>query len=150
MTGAESAVAALVVTAAELVDAADFGGLASLLSAAEVTTDRSSEPFRGVTDIRRMYESWTRLYADGTPRTRQLATNMVIDVDEGDGTATCRSSYTVIQQTPDLPLQPVMAGRYLDGFERVDGVWRFTHRHIVVDLIGDLSGFMRPPPPHDH
>ena len=35
--------------------------------------------------------------------------------------------------------QPVISGRYLDGFERVDGVWRFATRKMYVDLVGDLS-----------
>jgi hypothetical protein len=33
----------------------------------------------------------------------------------------------------------VISGRYLDGFERVDGVWRFATRKMYVDLVGDLS-----------
>jgi hypothetical protein len=38
-----------------------------------------------------------------------------------------------------LPLQPIVAGRYRDRFECVDGVWRFTSRHIIIDLMGDIS-----------
>jgi hypothetical protein len=37
------------------------------------------------------------------------------------------------------PLQPIVAGRYLDRFARVDGAWRFAERRILVDLVGDLS-----------
>ena len=52
--------------------------------------------------------------------------------------ATCRSYYTVFQQTDEVPLQPIVAGRYHDEFARaVD--WRFTRRHMIVDLVGDLS-----------
>jgi hypothetical protein len=45
----------------------------------------------------------------------------------------------VLQQTANLSLQPIISGRYHDRFERVDGVWRFTHRHIISELVGDLS-----------
>jgi hypothetical protein len=61
----------------------------------------------------------------------------MVEVD-GD-TATSRCYYTVFQQTDELPLQPIIAGRYHDRFERVDGVWRFADRLIFSDLIGDLS-----------
>ncbi len=60
--------------------------------------------------------------------------------DEAAGTATCRSYYTVLQATPELPLQAVAAGRYHDRFERVDGEWRFSFRdYSLFDLPGNLS-----------
>ena len=57
---------------------------------------------------------------------------------DGD-TATSRCYYTVLQQTDVLALQPIIAGRYHDRFERIDGGWRFADRLIFSDLIGDLS-----------
>jgi hypothetical protein len=39
-------------------------------------------------------------------------------------------------------LGPVLAGRYHDRFQRVDGAWRFAERTVYPDLIGDLSGHM--------
>jgi hypothetical protein len=44
----------------------------------------------------------------------------------------------VFQQTPTLPLQPIVTGRYRDRFSRVGGAWRFARRHIVVDHVGDV------------
>jgi hypothetical protein len=39
--------------------------------------------------------------------------------------------------------QPIAAGRYLDEFERVDGVWRFSFRdYSQPDLMGDLRGLL--------
>src|ERR1700722_3446836 len=40
------------------------------------------------------------LYADGTPRTRHLVTNTIIEVDESAGRATARSYNTTLQQVP--------------------------------------------------
>jgi hypothetical protein len=54
-----------------------------------------------------------------------------------------RSYFTVFQALPDFPLQPIIAGRYHDAFERVDGTWRFADRLILSDLIGDLSRHLR-------
>jgi SnoaL-like domain len=55
-----------------------------------------------------------------------VITNPIIEVDETAGTASCRSYYTVIQQTDDLPLQVIVAGRYHDQFLLVDGRWRYA------------------------
>ena len=79
-------------------------------------------------------------YDDGTPRTKHVITNANIDVDEAAGTGTCRSYYTVFQQLDGFTLQPIIAGRYHDEFERVGGAWRWSFRdYSLVDLIGDLS-----------
>jgi len=49
----------------------------------------------------------------------------------------------VLQATPTLALQPVLAGRYHDGFRRVGGAWRFAERRIHLDLVGDVSQHVR-------
>ena len=86
------------------------------------------------------------LYLDGTPRTKHVVTNPIIEVDEGVGTATCRSYYTVPQQTDDFPLQVIVAGRYHDQFQRVDGQWRYCFRdYPLIDLVGDLSHHLSRP-----
>ena len=91
-----------------------------------------------------MFRSTTIRYEDGTPRTKHVVTNPILDVDEVSGTAVCRSYYTVFQQTDTLALQPVVSGRYHDRFERVDGAWRFAERdYTKVDLMGDLSQHLR-------
>ena len=44
----------------------------------------------------------------------------------------------VFQQTPDLPLQPIVTGRYRDRFARGGRGWHFAGRHIIVDHVGDV------------
>jgi 3-phenylpropionate/cinnamic acid dioxygenase small subunit len=133
------AVANLIYTYAERIDGGDFAGVAELFRHAVVTAEGGDIRNEGVDAVRTMYEQWTRRYDDGTPRTKHVTTNLIIEVDEDPGTATCRSYFTVFQQTAALPLQPIIGGRYHDRFERVDGAWRFTHRHMLTDLVGDLS-----------
>ena len=58
-------------------------------------------------------------------------------------TGLARSYFVVLQQTPELPLQPIVSGRYRDRFERVDGVWRFAERRVRTDHMGDLSAHLR-------
>ena len=95
--------------------------------------------FEGRDQVRGMYEAATRLYENGTPLTRHVTTNSIIEVDEEAGTASARSSYTVFQRTEKLSLQPIIVGRYHDSFRRIDGRWWFDTRVILVDLVGDLS-----------
>jgi len=130
----------LLFTYAERVDTGDFAGVGEIFAHATVTVEGSPNSTRGAKNIQKMYEEWTRRYPDdGTPHTKHVTTNLIIDVDEEAGTATCRSYITVFQQTATLPLQPILQGRYHDRFERVDGRWRFKHRHMFNDRLGDLS-----------
>jgi ketosteroid isomerase-like protein len=125
---------------AEAIDAGDFHGVADLLANAVITTEGTDTKVEGREAILAMYEQWTRRYDDnGTPHTKHVTTNLILDVDESEGTASARSYFTVLQATDELPLQPIITGRYRDTFTRVDGVWRFTTRHMVTDYTGDLS-----------
>ena len=89
-----------------------------------------------------MFASTTLLYPDGTPGTKHVTTNLILDIDEEAGTAAARTYWTVLQAVPGLPLQPILAGRYHDRFVRVDQVWRFAERRYLIDLVGDVSRHM--------
>jgi hypothetical protein len=133
----------LVYTYAERIDLGDFEGLAELFTHATITVEENDIVVRGRDEAHAMYAQWTRRYEDtGTPKTRHVTTNLILDVDDDAGTGTCRSYFTVLQRTDTLPFQPIIAGRYHDRFERVDGTWRFAHRHMFNDITGDLSQHM--------
>jgi 3-phenylpropionate/cinnamic acid dioxygenase small subunit len=87
------------------------------------------------------------LYEDGTPRTRHVITNPIIEVDEEAGTATCRSVYTVLQQVPGDALRIVINGRYHDRFVRDEGgTWHYAWRdYSLHDFPGDMSRHTRNP-----
>jgi SnoaL-like domain len=94
--------------------------------------------------VRALYEATTMRYEDGTPRTKHVTTNVVVEIDDAGEEATARSYFTVLQAVPGhLALQPIVAGRYRDRFERAEGRWRFTGRHMLVDLVGDVSQHLR-------
>jgi ketosteroid isomerase-like protein len=137
------AIADLVYDYAERIDAGDFAGVADLLAHAELAGDGMA-PIRGRDEILEMYERTARRYPDdGTPKTKHVTTNVRVQVDPAADRASARSYFTVLQAVPgELALQPVIAGRYRDDFERVDGTWRFARRHFVADLVGDLSKHM--------
>jgi hypothetical protein len=129
----------LVFTYAELVDHGDLAGVAELLSDATIGIDGMAGGLRGQKEIGELLRSTIRLHDDGTPSTKHVTTNVQVDVDEEAGTATARSYFTVFQAAPGLSLQPIVAGRYRDRFERRDGRWRFVERRFTTDLIGDVS-----------
>jgi 3-phenylpropionate/cinnamic acid dioxygenase small subunit len=127
----------LVYAYAERVDAGDLAGVAELFRHGRIQASPGIV-FEGAEQVRGMYDRSTRLYDDGTPRTRHVTTNVAVEVDD-TGTGTARSYYTVLQQTDEMPLQPIIAGHYHDTFHRVDGSWCFDTREMFVDLTGDLS-----------
>lgn len=129
---------------AELMDLGDFDGAAALFEHAEIILDREADVRTDAAGILGIWRSMVIVYDDGTPRTKHVTTNPIVEVDEALGTATCRSYYTVLQQVGDGPLQPVVAGRYHDRLERVADQWRFSERdYSMMDLVGDISGHLR-------
>jgi len=140
MTDGRAAIENLIYTYGALIDAGDFEGIGRLLSHAVLTSEGTDMATRGADAIAQQYRETTRLYPDtGTPKTKHIITNLIIDVDEEAGTARCESCYTVFQRTQTLPLQAIIAGRYHHTFQRVDCEWRVLTHHFFVDLVGDLS-----------
>jgi 3-phenylpropionate/cinnamic acid dioxygenase small subunit len=126
---------------AELVDDGDFAGVGELFSSG--TYHGTGASFTGSDALTSMLHDQIRLYPNGTPLTRHVTTNLIVEVDEEADTAEARSAVTIFQATPELPLQPIVAGRYADEFRRVDGTWRFSSRRVSFQLIGDLSHHLR-------
>jgi 3-phenylpropionate/cinnamic acid dioxygenase small subunit len=128
---------------ADRIDRGDFDGVAELFTHGRIEGVEGGGPetvFEGRDRVRALYGMTTRIHAEtGTPRTKHLCTNAIIEVDEEAATATSKSSYLVCQATPELPLQVVVTGRYRDTFQRIDGRWWFDTRTMYVDQTGDLS-----------
>jgi hypothetical protein len=132
----------LIARYAELVDAGDFAGLGDLLGEAVFGGDGDAV-VRGRDAIEKIFRSMVIVYDDGTPRTKHVTTNIVINVDAESATAVSRSYVTVFQALPELPLQPVVAGRYRDKFACGGDSWHFVERRFTTDLVGDVSRHLR-------
>jgi hypothetical protein len=140
MSNAPTEIANLLYTYARLIDSGDFAGIGELFAHARLTAESGAMDVKGADAIAAHYAKTTRIYPDTeTPKTKHVMTNPIIEVDEAAGTATCNAYYTVLQATDVLALQPIIAGRYEDKFERVDGRWRYTEKKFFVELVGDLS-----------
>ena len=125
------------------IDHGDFHAMAQMFAHAEVTLPAGV--YRNDPDsLEAVFREYVRVYPDGTPRTRHVTTNLIIDAETGDR-ASCNSAVTVFQQTNELPMQPIIGTRNFDRFEKVDGHWRFAERRIEMDLFGNLSAHMRLP-----
>lgn len=130
---------------AELFDAGQFAAAAHLFDHGCVVAD--GREIRGAGRIAAMWNDIVHLYGDGTPRTRHLVSNPLIELDENGETATCRSQWTVLQATDALPLQVIGSGRYHDEFALADGAWRFARREYAgVDFWGDNSAHLKTTP----
>lgn len=141
---ARDEIAELIYTYAERIDAGDFAGVGELLGQAELSFEGYDAGIEGPEAIAALYASTTRRLEDGTPGTKHVMTNVIVEVD-GE-TASSRSYFTVLQAVPgELALQPVIAGRYRDRFVLEAGRWRFAGMHVIVDLVGDLSSHLLRP-----
>lgn len=154
MSDASDQIRNLIYRYAEAVDGGRFEILNELFAHATLRFALGTgEPRRSIpgTSAASMYRDGIILYADGTPRTRHVTTNTIIDVDEADGRATASSYLTTLQQVPGRSIEVIATARYEDTFERIDGSWRFSERLIRQssmngvdrDFIGDMSHHTR-------
>lgn len=141
MTDPARAIENLLYLYAERIDAGDLEGVADLFAHGriEASSGGAAHVFEGRDAVLALYRSSTRLHEDGTPRTKHVTTNAIIEIEAGGMRASARSGYTVFQQVGDMPLQPIVCGRYADTFQLRDGRWWFDTRVMHVDLVGDLG-----------
>jgi 3-phenylpropionate/cinnamic acid dioxygenase small subunit len=139
VTAARDAIENLLHTYAERIDAGDFAGVGELFAAATILGPDGRAVARGAAETERLYARTTRRYEDGTPRTRHVTSNLILELDEAAGTARGRCTYVVFQSLPDFPLQPIVTGRYHDRFACDGGSWQFRERRMFIDGAGDLS-----------
>ena len=133
----------LLYTYADRIDRGDFDAVAELFTHGRIHGVEGGGPetvFEGRAEVRALYGRTTGIHEDtGTPKTKHLTTNSIIEVDDEAGTATAQSCYLVTQATAELPLQVIITGRYRDTFRRVDGRWWFDTRTMYVDQTGELG-----------
>lgn len=137
----------LVYRYADLLDRGQIDAVAAMFNHADVYMPGEEQPWSraGQNRMGEIFREWTRFYPEtGTPRTRHVTTNLIIEPD-GLGRARSQSYVIVFQSTPSLPLQPIIGGTYRDRFEQVDGTWRFSERREDMALFGDLTHHLLKP-----
>jgi 3-phenylpropionate/cinnamic acid dioxygenase small subunit len=98
----------------------------------------------GRDDVAHFLRTNLQYHVDETPRTWHSVSNVLIDVDSATA-ARSVCYFTVHQELPGLPLQPIVTGRYVDTFELHDGAWRFASREVDPRLFGDISHHVATP-----
>jgi 3-phenylpropionate/cinnamic acid dioxygenase small subunit len=142
MTSDEQAIRNLLFDYAERIDRGDIDGMARLFEHAAYRAGDQT-PLTDWKAVANLNKSLVILYDDGTPRTQHVTTNVRIEVEASGAAASARSRFTVLQRAPGQALQIIVAGRYHDRFEKHAGSWRFSARHIFMDLLGDLRHHLR-------
>src|SRR5437773_5067094 len=122
MPNDRDAIAALICAYAELLDLGDFEGVAGLFAHGTLRSNQRPDVRHGSAEVIEVYRDTVALY-DGIPCTKHVITNVVIDIDAKNRSASGGSYFTVLQARPELPLQAIIAGRYHDRFARVDDAW---------------------------
>ncbi|MDG2473515.1 MAG: nuclear transport factor 2 family protein [Pseudomonadales bacterium] len=140
MRNDEQEVSNLLFTYTHRFDEGDFEGAATLFQHAQIIVGALGE----TVDYLGLLENWRRMVmlcdSSGMPRTMHTCTNVIININLDDGTARARSYYVVYQQTDSLPLQAIVAGRYVDTFELVEEQWRFSQRdYRLMEIIGNID-----------
>lgn len=140
MRNDEQEVSNLLFTYTHRFDEGDFEGAATLFQHAQIIVGALGE----TVDYLGLLENWRRMVmlcdSSGMPRTMHTCTNAIININLEDGTARARSYYVVYQQTDSLPLQAIVAGRYVDTFELVAEQWRFSQRdYRLMEMIGNID-----------
>jgi SnoaL-like domain len=125
----------------------DFALVGRLLRHATFGADRiGRRVMQGEQAIREQYTRTNIVYEGHGRATREIYSNVLIEIELDAGTAKSTTAYTVAQQTPDgaSPFALLVAGRYEDEWGRIDGEWHWTDRYIVVQFKNDLDRHMTP------
>jgi 3-phenylpropionate/cinnamic acid dioxygenase small subunit len=125
----------------EVIDAGDWEAVGALFAHGALAAEDGTVLAAGAEAVAAFYRSGTRLH-DGSPRTKHLVTNTILESAAPDGSVTARSSYLVLQATEGFALQPIITGRYVDRFAvdaDAERRWHFVERRFAGDRVGDLS-----------
>lgn len=146
MINSEARICNLLFRYGEALDSGDLQGASGLFAQARLKFPGLDDELFGSEPLLQSFRDNVRIYEDGTPRTKHVITNPIVEVDEAAGTATCRSYYTVQQGFPGNEIKIVCSGRYYDEFTRIENDWHFSYRdYSMMDLVGDMSNHMLDP-----
>jgi SnoaL-like domain len=135
------AISNLIAHYAELLNLGRIDEVAELFRYGKITSEGNPTAREGIEEVAEMYRN-SVVIPEKLPDTLIFTTNLQLEVD-GDR-ATGKAYFLAIHQT-ERGVAPVIAGRYHDEFRRIDGTWWFHHRHMIPDIIGDLSTHLTRP-----
>lgn len=134
----------LLATYCRLIDAGDFAGVGELMSDAVLKTEDGTVLATGAAEVEELYRRLVKLHEDGTPGTQHVVANTSFGEARTDGSVEVTSTYLVFQALPEVPLQPIVTGTYVDtfvagGYGGPSGGWRFLERRFGIGRSGLLD-----------
>jgi len=129
----------LLATYCRLIDAGDFAGVGALMADAVLKTQDGTTIATGAAEVERLYAGLVKLHDDGTPGTQHVVANTVFEEQTAAGAVTVTSTYLVFQALPEVPLQPIVTGTYVDTFVAGEHGWQFTERRFGIGRSGHLE-----------
>jgi hypothetical protein len=140
---AERAITRMIYQVGYAIEDGNFALVGEVMGDATLGADMiGREVFKGSKEITGQYERTNITYPGRGRATKEVYTNILIDVDLDAGLASSVTSYTVPQQPPDAKFELIVAGRYEDKWRRVDGRWVWRDRYVIVQFKGDLNRHM--------
>ena len=88
MSHSATAITHLLYRYAERIDAGDLDGAAALFRHARV---KSGGELKDEAGLLAVWHRFVRIHPGGTPLTKHVITNPIVEIDEAAGTATCRA-----------------------------------------------------------
>lgn len=120
-----------------------FDEVGAMLAHATFGADKiGRRVFQGAEEITAQYRRTNIVYPEGGRRTKEVYSNVVVDIDLDAGTGSSVTSFTVAQQVPGGPFELLVAGRYEDEWRRDGSSWIWTDRYVVAQYHNDLNRHM--------
>ncbi|CUU56659.1 SnoaL-like domain-containing protein [Parafrankia irregularis] len=131
----------LVARYAELLNLGQIEALGALFEHGRISSSNIADVHVGPAAVTEMYRR-SVVFPEKVPDTLLFTSNLQfrIDGDEASG----KACFMAVHQA-EAGVVPVLAGRYHDEFRKIDGRWWFHHRHMLPDLVGDLSTHLHEP-----
>ena len=126
---------------AELLNLGEIDELAALFRYGKITSEGIAGANEGSEAVAGMYRNSVH-FGDKVPDTLLFTSNLQLAVDGDSGFG--KAYFAALHQTSD-GVETVIAGRYRDEFRRIESEWWFHHRHMIPDLVGDLSSHLTQP-----
>jgi 3-phenylpropionate/cinnamic acid dioxygenase small subunit len=125
---------------AEYIDDGQLDSAADMFSHAQIKISSRQDQFIGKDELLALWKKIIILYPCGTPKTKHVITNPIIQIDESLGVAKVKSYFNVFQPDQNQVIHLILSGRYYDEFQLQNEKWVWTHRDYThIDFAGNLS-----------
>jgi len=117
-----------------LLDTRDFDGYGRLFSHGVILDPDGKVVARGAAEVAAMARHYLGRFPEDL-HFRHVLSSPVVDVDSSTNTATARAFLLTIRAPAGKSAFVYRVARYVDRFEKADGIWRFRSRQELTDWV---------------